>query len=499
LNDLYKFIRLTLEENESIFQGVRGKVSGFAAGTSYPQIWLRDAQTILMVSKYFYDLEFLSSWIEEHLHYQNDDGSLYDWFDSRGRTSKNTTETDQESSAVLAAFQVFMLLGPGWLEQDIQGETIIIRLEKALGFVLNKRQDPMTGLVTGAHTADWGDVDMLDDDQEAVLTDDCTQWTTDIYDQSLFYAASLKLSRMFSSLGEKEKAGLWEATAESIRQDTNEWLWQEDKGFYRVHHHLKPLIHSFDENDMFAMGGNTQAVLSGIADRKRAARIIREALGRQKKFHVSTISGTLLPPYPKGTFRHPLMDDPYEYQNGAQWDWFGGRLITAMFENGFSQTAKDRLLEIAEKNRTNRGFFEWDTRDGVGMGSDYFGGSAGILGRTIIEGYFGINLTLESAVLSPRLGQDPGKIHVYVPALKKYIAYNYHFDSEQNKLIMDINSDHREKGMVRILSPWGKIRKDILSVFLNREKIDFNLEGLQNDTYIVFEAVLSDLNIEISL
>ena len=75
--------------------------------------------------------------------------------------------------------------------------------------------------------------------------------------------------------------------------------------------------------------------LSGLAEEEKSRRIILEALRRQEKFHISTISGTLLPPYPKKLFKHPLVDDPFEYQNGAQWDWFGARLIYAMFQQGF--------------------------------------------------------------------------------------------------------------------------------------------------------------------
>jgi len=499
LNDIYTLIRLTLEENAITFRGRSGLVSGFAAGSDYPQFWLRDAQTILMVSKYFYDHDYLASWIEEHLFFQSKDGSLSDWINIRGQSDKNTTETDQEASAVLAAGQVFDLIGTEWLEKDINGETLISRLERALGYVLSHSLDPDTGLLKGAHTADWGDVDLVDQDQKAVYTDEKTRWTSDIYDQSMFYSASLELCRMLSALGEDEKAVNWKNRAASLRLNTDKYLWQESKGYYRIHRHLTPLDHDFDEDAMFALGGNTLAVLSGIADRKKTSLIIQEALERQNQFQMSTISATLLPPYPKNTFRHPLMDDPYEYQNGAQWDWFGGRLITAMFQNGFSLEARDKLLEIAEKNRENRGFYEWDTRDGVGKGSDLFCGSAGVLGQAVIEGYYGVSITRTGVRLSPKLGQDPGKIHVFVPALKKFLAYEYRFDSEGKKIIMDINSDHEASGIIRVLSPWGKTKKEALSVLLNGKKTNFRFEHFLDDVYIVFETGFSGLHIEISL
>jgi len=51
----------------------------------------------------------------------------------------------------------------------------------------------------------------------------------------------------------------WEEKARSIKDNTNKWLWQEEKGFYKVHEHLDSLRHDFDEKNMFVMGGNTAA------------------------------------------------------------------------------------------------------------------------------------------------------------------------------------------------------------------------------------------------
>ena len=50
LNTLFRLIRLTLNQSEVEFTGQTGKISGFSAGTEYPQIWVRDANTILFVS-----------------------------------------------------------------------------------------------------------------------------------------------------------------------------------------------------------------------------------------------------------------------------------------------------------------------------------------------------------------------------------------------------------------------------------------------------------------
>lgn len=492
LNRIFKLIRITLNHNNVEFKGKTGKIKGFRAGTHYPQIWLRDANTIIPASRYFYDSAYLSSWLEEHLSFQEEGGSLRDWIDSRGKSDKNTTETDQEASAVQAAHQIFELLGPSWLEKKINGETIIHRLEKSLDFVFHSRFNKECGLITGAHTADWGDVDLVDEDQKAIYVDEKTHWTADIYDQSMVYQACLNLARMFESLGNKKKSALWVKKSESIKENSNKWLWQKERGFYKVHLHLDSLHHDFDEEDIFAMGGNTVAIISGLADREKSRQIIARALERQKSSKISTISGTLLPPYPANLFKHPLLDDPFEYQNGGQWDWFGGRLIYAMFENGFSRMAKEKLIEILRKNLANRGFFEWENREGAGQGSDYFCGSAGSLSKAIFEGYFGLKLKENSLSIEPKLGKESANIHVYFPANNTFIAYEYKFDENENRLTLEYNSNFLHKGKIKILNPWHRSKpgskendQSKLRVRMDGEEIPFTAVRINYDEFII--------------
>lgn len=493
IDELYTLIRLTLEENETTFSGRTGEISGFAPGRDYPQIWLRDAATILPASRYFYDAPWLSSWLEEHLAFQREDGSLYDWIDSRGGSDKNTTETDQEASAVQAAYQIYQILGSDWLRKDIAGRMVIERLETALEFVRRERWDPDLLMVKGAHTADWGDVDIVDAGQNAVYTDENTHWTVDIYDQSMFYQAVLELAGMLDSLGETSRAASWRAAAGALRDSTLARLWREDRGFFVVHRHLDDMSHGFDEDDIFAMGGNTQAVLSGLAGPLRTRHIIETALARQATHEVSTISGTLLPPYPAGTFRHPMLDDPFEYQNGAQWDWFGGKLIYALYQNGYSRAATQKLQEIIRKNIANRGFFEWDNREGVGMGSDSFCGSAGSLAKAVIEGYFGISIEGGSLELEISLGRDSGMIHLNQPSEKTFLAYEYRFDEEAGRIIFRYNSNLSHPRWISILSPWGdtltlgELEKRIRITSEDRD-IPFEIAARNLDVFIRFHS-----------
>ncbi len=495
LDTLRKLIRITLKNNETEFQGKTGTVRAFTAGGGYPQVWLRDAATIIPASKFYYPEAFISTWLEEHLARQQEDGALFDWVDSQGRVDKNTVETDQETSAIQAAYEFFLLVGPEWLRKEMSGEKIVDRLEKALAFVFQNRWDERLGLVTGAHTADWGDVDTEDPDQRAIYVDEKTHWTVDIYDQSMAYQACLELAAMLEATGEKRRASSWRERAAHLQEATNRWLWQEDKGFYRVHRHLDAWEHDFDEDDIFAMGGNAQAILSGLAGAQKAARIIRQALERQQSFSVSTISGCLLPPYPAGLFKHPAMDELYEYQNGGQWDWFGGRLVCAMFEHGFSRLARQKLLDIVRKNIANGGLYEWDTRDGEGRGSDYYAGSAGSLGRALFEGYFGFKLEEKSLILSPRLGEDEATVRLYLPAADLFLAYEYRLDRRERKIHLRTNGNFPHRAKIRLLIPWdffepGKRRagKELVEISRQGKRVPFLWQSVNEDDYAVFAA-----------
>ncbi len=367
-------------------------------------------------------------------------------------------------------------------------------MERALEFVWKNRLDVERGLIQGAHTADWGDVEMEDADQSAIYAGETTRWTTDIYDQSMFYEAANDLAREFEGSGARDKARLWRERAGSVRRNADKWLWQEDKGYYRVHSHAGPWRHDLDEDAMFAMGGNTQAMISGLAgapeDGKRR-RIIEQALARQKEFGVSTISASLLPPYPAGFFKHPALDEPYEYQNGGQWDWFGGKLVLAMFESGFAREAREKLLEIARKNVANGGLYEWDTKDGRGRGSDFYSGSAGSLARALVEGYFGIRISADHLEISPRLGLDSAKVHIYLPAAGRFVAYDYRADGEARTIRLEIGCDAENGPIISVLNPWaqylsGQDSKAAqgIEVRVDGKKVPFRVERVGRDEYI---------------
>jgi hypothetical protein len=140
------------------------------------------------------------------------------------------------------------------------------RLEHGLQYVLNERFDERTGLIKSAHTIDWGDVSIEGQDERATDTDERTHWVVGIYSQSMFYGAARDLAGMFDRLGQLEKSLFWRVQAESIKHSADRWLWQQGKGFYRIHMHLDGnLRHAYDEDDLLAVV--LECCIDGIARR----------------------------------------------------------------------------------------------------------------------------------------------------------------------------------------------------------------------------------------
>jgi hypothetical protein len=469
----------TLEANRKEFRGRTGLVRGFGAGAVYPQIWLRDSATLVPLARYLYPREFLDSWLVEHLAHQRDDGALRDWI-AAGEpsvfrndaplvyavhragpvvisTDRNTAEADQETSAVDAAYQIYRITGDrAWLRSAVAGKPLIDRLDSALSFLLRKRFSRRYGLVTNAFTADWGDVSPVHGDQRAIYLDDETPVVVGLYTNVLFYRAARGLETLLEAAARPARARFWAAQARRVQAAINRHLWQEERGFYRLH-----LLESAPagwtppaDGDVFALGGNAVAVLHGVADSAQAARVFATVEERRRRFTISTVAGTLLPPYPAGFFRHPILSEPYTYQNGGQWDWFAGRLLLAEFERGHSAAARRQLGEIAARVARS-GLREWATREGEGRGSATYAGSAGALGAALLEGLFGVDLQDGRLDLTVRLGDEAGELRLREPATGAEVACASAYDAASRTVRLGVLSGARRPGTLRVRLPPG--------------------------------------------
>ena len=379
-------LRQVFCNNEIRFQG---KFFGFAAGTTYPQVWIRDTSTMLGYARFFYPLSDLQGMVDRFFLTQGPEGGIQDWVDTVGRCDKNTVETDQESSLVLAAFQL-ALCDPGWLAGEVAGISRLRRLDKALDWVWQNRRDRGRGLIWSGFTADWGDVERSYADQRAIKLSDRSRRTFSTYTQALYIQAAQKMILLAGRMGSGVMAGKWRERERIIAGNCRRQLYLSDRGYFLIHRLAGEQNLFKQEKEILAVGGNAEAIRAGLLNKVEIARLLGVLEERRRQYQLRTVSFTLLPPYPEGFFPHPLLRSPWSYQNGGEWDWIGGRLVSALYLAGFRDQAEKYLLEIAVKNLAEMNIFEWSDKSGGGQGASFYAGAAGVLGEAILHGHFGL-------------------------------------------------------------------------------------------------------------
>jgi len=370
--------------------------TGFNAGDGYGEVWIRDYNTFIELAAEVYPKEVLKENLLVFFRMQGDDGNIIDGFIPREKASgvgydyifsdlepryaghKNTVETDQESSLVQAVYKYINITGDeAFLSDTIAGISILERLEAALSFLLEYRMDEDHGLIWGATTADWGDV-QPEHDWGVFLTDD-THYAIDIYDNAMLLIALDNFMELAP-----DKAGLWEPIREKIATNARKYLWDAEHQKFIPHVYLKdsPFPADFDENQIYYHGGTAVAIEAGLLSDEEIRVSLNKMIENVLASGAGSIGLTMYPPYPEGYFKNKGMY-PYGYQNGGDWTWFGGRMIQQLVRYGFVQEAYDQLLPMTSRVKKNNGFYEWYTVKNEPKGSGTFRGEAGVLYKAI--------------------------------------------------------------------------------------------------------------------
>ncbi len=430
-------------------------VQGFSPDPIYPRIFIRDTSTLLAGASYFYPIEWLKSSVEAFLRQQYDEptvssedgwragfGAISATVGPDGAVDKATAVSDENTHLIHAAYVIYQTSGGAdWLAGGINGLPIIARLNVAGDWLLAHRRDETTGLIKRDHTTDWGDVRFqpTTGNPTDIVPEDVV-WTVSVYDQAIAYRAWRELAAMNRAVGDEATAQRWEAEADALRRATNAHLWQPEKGFYRTHLHLTPLEHDFDEDAMVSIA-NAVAMICGLTDAARDAGIVA-ALERARLEANARKPGLVLhPPYPAGFFALPRMSFGGVYQNGSVWDWWGGWQVLAEFESGYSEMARAHLSQTAADWAVHPGqIFEWqEVTTLAGHGGDRYTGAAGTYTQAIVEGLYGVRLSLAGPTLTPRLGDWPGSISVRQPASELYLRYNYRPAANSLAIVYETN------------------------------------------------------------
>lgn len=387
---LAKAIRTDQRLNEVKTMAKNLVASGFTAGSGYGEVWIRDFNTFIRLSCKVLPRDSVKEKLLLFFKMQGEDGNIIDGYIPKEKAGigydyiyspaapglaghKNTVETDQESSLIQAVYKYVDETGDkSILTENIGGRTVKERMEAALQYLMDHHYNQKYGLLYGATTADWGDVQP--ESPWGVVIDSNSHMAIDIYDNAMFLIA---INDYLQLVHEETH---WKAVQGKIRKQIRKVLWDKTRQKFRPHVYLNgsPFPASFDEDIILYYGGTAIAIEAGLLSKAEISEANRQMLAGVKAAGAPSIGLTLYPTYPEGYFKNKGMY-PYGYQNGGDWTWFGGRMISQLIKNDFIADAYKEIAPMLDRVIKNKGFYEWYTRDGKPDGSGSFRGSAGVL------------------------------------------------------------------------------------------------------------------------
>ena len=202
-----------------------------------------------------------------------------------------------------------------------------------------------------------------------------------MYDNAMLAIALENLAELSDQESHKER---WMALHSSIISGIREHLWDpEQKKFIpHVYPGASPFPEDFNENEIHYHGGTAVAIEAGVLTGDEIAAVLAHMITNVELSGAPSIGLTLYPPYPPEVLAENI-SRPYEYQNGGDWTWFGGRMIQQLIAHGFVEEAYQAAKPMMERVVANKGFYEWYRLDGTPAGSAEFKGSAGVLAGAI--------------------------------------------------------------------------------------------------------------------
>lgn len=386
----------SLETVDSMARAVISK--GLNAGSGYSQIWARDMNTFIEIAceesdpkdlrnaiLLFFALqqpndEMIDGYVLKPEFTWNDDTPYYSDAAPEHVGFKNTVETDQESSLIQIVGKYIRKTGDkSILQEKVAGRTVMERMDDMVDYLMRERYDEKYGLLYGAMTADWGDVQPNDD--FGCDMNELSDKAIDVYDNAMFIIALDYLQEMADDAVLVNK---WKGIRDGIAANVRKNLWDEEHQKFIPHIYLEgsPIPEGFDENKIYYHGGTAIAIEAGLLSKDEIARVNARMLENVRLSGMPSIGLTLYPTYPEGLFTGG-MSKPYVYQNGGDWTWFGGRMIQQLIANGFVEEAYAEVRPMIDRVIANNGFYEWYGMGGVPSGSGHFKGSAGVLAKAI--------------------------------------------------------------------------------------------------------------------
>lgn len=372
--------------------------SGFNAGSGYSQIWARDMNTFIEVAceesnpnelrkaiTLFFALqqpndEMIDGYVLKGEFTWHDDTPYYSDAAPAHVAFKNTVETDQETSLIQIVGKYIRKTGDSSILQErVAGRTVYERMVGMIDYLLKSRYDKQYGLLFGATTADWGDVQPNDD--FGCDMNDLSDPAIDVYDNAMFIIALQYMDEMTTHEADKKR---WKELRQQIATNVRKHLWDAQRQKFIPHIYIKdsPIPEGFNELDIHYHGGTAIAIEAGLLSPEEIAVVNAQMVENVRLSGMPSIGLTLYPVYPEGFFRGG-MAKAYNYQNGGDWTWFGGRMIQQLIANRMVKEAYEEVSPMIDRVIKNNGFYEWYGMGGVPSGSGHFKGSAGVLAKAI--------------------------------------------------------------------------------------------------------------------
>lgn len=373
--------------------------SGLNAGSGYDEIWIRDLNTFIELAASGGHGADVRAALLTLVAFQGKTGDIPDGVTPKKRppgrmeresalapgmiAHKNTVETDQESSLVQAVRKYVAITGDrSILDERVGARKVIDRLGEALDYVISERFDAAHGLVWGATTVDWGDVQP--ETEFGVELDASSHRAIDIYDNAMFVIAIDDYLQLLPA-GDS-RAPVWTARRADLQRNIRKYLWDTARQKFIPHVYLNgsPFPAGFDESAIYYHGGTAVAMEAGLLDHDEIAASIAAINENVRKAGAGSVGLSIYPAYPAGFFKKRSMQ-PYDYQNGGDWPWFGGRLVQQLVRNGFVREGFVALKPMVERVKKDGDFFEFWSLDNRPRGSAQFRGTAGVLGVAMEE------------------------------------------------------------------------------------------------------------------
>jgi glycogen debranching enzyme len=341
------------------------RASALAAG--YPQVWARDSMVVFLGVAATGDAGLLAAGrasLETMSEHQSCRGMI------QLNVNPDTGYVSTENAGAVDANLWYLL-----------GHYLHLRATGDLGF-LRAHWPSIDRAMTWLQFQDMNECGLLEVPEAGDWMDLLAVRYNVLYDNVLYYAATLAYQEMCSRLPIERPCQQLLVDAAGIHERINLLLWIDrcwvaehfaehlDKlkairlEWFMLYHNVGtissrpfylPWVAFREYGDWCDSLGNLLAILTGIADRHRAEHILRYMLqvGMAEPYPTKAIHPPIYPSESnwREYYRSRNLNLPHQYHNGGIWPMIGGFHVAALVRHGWQDEAGQLLARLADANR----------------------------------------------------------------------------------------------------------------------------------------------------